>query len=104
MRGVPRQRAAELLQRRQAVEDPDRDLRQRQAGLRALRRVGVSLEHPGPVMAWSRVSAARRRTPWAPPTIFLTPPLAWCALLYLAPLAALLLTASVPLHPLLSNL
>src|SRR5260370_972006 len=104
MRGVPRQRAAELLQLRQAVEAPDRDLRQRQAGLRALRRVGVCLEHPGQVMAWSRVSAALWRRPWARATLLLTPPLAWFVLLYLAALVVLLITAFWQINPFTTNI
>ena len=49
LRPVPRQRADQLLQRHQAVEDADPDLRQRQDRLRALLRVGVRVEHPGQV-------------------------------------------------------
>ncbi len=54
---------------------------------------------PGPVPAgtgpgaWSRISAALWRRPWARATLLLTPPLAWFLVIYVASLVVLLVTA-----------
>ncbi len=55
-------------------------------------------------MAWSRVSAALWRRPWARATILLTPPLAWFVLLYLAALVVLLITAFWQINPFTTNI
>ncbi|HEY2641587.1 MAG TPA: hypothetical protein VGI66_17090, partial [Streptosporangiaceae bacterium] len=59
------------------------------------------MEHAGQVVqvggvpagAWSRVSAALWRRPWARATLLLTPPLAWFLLIYVAALVVMLITA-----------
>jgi putative spermidine/putrescine transport system permease protein len=59
------------------------------------------VEHAGQVVqvggvpagAWSRVSAALWRRPWARATLLLTPPLAWFLLIYVAALVVMLITA-----------
>ena len=43
--------------------------------------------------AWSRLSAALWRRPWARATLLLTPPLAWFLLIYVAALVVMLITA-----------
>ena len=43
--------------------------------------------------AWSKISAALWRRPWARATLLLTPPLAWFVVIYLAALVLLLITA-----------
>ncbi|HEX5189292.1 MAG TPA: ABC transporter permease [Streptosporangiaceae bacterium] len=43
--------------------------------------------------AWSKVSAALWRRPWARATLLLTPPLAWFLVIYIAALVVLLITA-----------
>ena len=53
---------------------------------------------------WSRVSAALWRRPWARATILLTPPLAWFALVYLAALLVLLITAFWQINPFTTNI
>jgi len=53
---------------------------------------------------WSRVSAALWRRPWARATILLTPPLAWFALVYLAALLVLLVTAFWQINPFTTNI
>jgi putative spermidine/putrescine transport system permease protein len=52
----------------------------------------------------SRVSAALWRRPWARATILLTPPLAWFALVYLAALVVLLITAFWQTNPFTTNI
>jgi len=42
---------------------------------------------------WSRIGAALWRRPWARAALLLTPPLAWFALIYIAALVVLLITA-----------
>ena len=54
--------------------------------------------------AWSRVSAALWRRPWARATLLLTPPLAWFVLIYLAALAVLLVTAFWQINPFTTNI
>jgi putative spermidine/putrescine transport system permease protein len=54
--------------------------------------------------AWSRLSAALWRRPWARATLLLTPPLAWFVLLYLAALAVLLVTAFWQINPFTTNI
>ena len=54
--------------------------------------------------AWSRVSAALWRRPWARATALLTPPLAWFVLIYLASLAVLLVTAFWQINPFTTNI
>jgi putative spermidine/putrescine transport system permease protein len=54
--------------------------------------------------AWTRVSAALWRRPWARATILLTPPLAWFVLLYLAALVVLLITAFWQINPFTTNI
>ena len=74
---VPRQRADQLLRHHQAVEDADRDLRQRQARLRALLRVGVRVEYPGQVRLAGRPGGRPPGTPrWPAARSFVTGPLA----------------------------
>ena len=46
-----------------------------------------------PAGAWSKISAALWRRPWARATLLLTPPLAWFLVIYLAALVVLLITA-----------
>ncbi len=62
--------------------------------------MGHRVEHAGqiarvgvPAGAWSRISAALWRRPWARATLLLTPPLAWFLLIYLAALVVMLITA-----------
>ncbi len=43
--------------------------------------------------AWSKISAALWRRPWARATLLLTPPVAWFLVIYLAALVLLLITA-----------
>jgi putative spermidine/putrescine transport system permease protein len=50
-------------------------------------------DRPGAGGAWSRISAALWRRPWARATLLLTPPLAWFLVIYLAALVVLLITA-----------
>jgi putative spermidine/putrescine transport system permease protein len=54
--------------------------------------------------AWSRVSAALWRRPWARATLLLTPPLAWFVLIYLASLVVLLITAFWQINPFTTNI
>jgi putative spermidine/putrescine transport system permease protein len=54
--------------------------------------------------AWSRVSAALWRRPWARATLLLTPALAWFVLIYLAALAVLLITAFWRINPFTTNI
>jgi putative spermidine/putrescine transport system permease protein len=54
--------------------------------------------------AWSRVSAALWRRPWARATLLLTPPLAWFLLIYLAALVVLLITAFWQINPFTTNI
>ena len=54
--------------------------------------------------AWSRVSAALWRRPWARATMMLTPPLAWFVLIYLAALVVLLITAFWQINPFTTNI
>jgi putative spermidine/putrescine transport system permease protein len=54
--------------------------------------------------AWSRVSAALWRRPWARATLLLTPPLAWFLLLYIAALVVLLITAFWQINPFTTNI
>src|SRR5579863_6986828 len=54
--------------------------------------------------AWSRVTAALWRRPWARATLLLTPPLAWFLLLYIAALAVLLITAFWQINPFTTNI
>src|SRR5258708_22298662 len=85
-------------------------MRQRQAGLRAVRRLGERVEYPGQVAiaegagAWSRLSAVLWRRPWARATILLTPPLAWFVLIYIAALVVLLITAFWQINPFTTNI
>jgi putative spermidine/putrescine transport system permease protein len=51
-----------------------------------------------------RVSAALWRRPWARATLLLTPPLAWFALVYVAALAVLLITAFWRINPFTTNI
>ena len=52
----------------------------------------------------ARVSAALWRRPWARATLLLTPPLAWFALVYLAALVVLLITAFWQTNPFTTNI
>jgi putative spermidine/putrescine transport system permease protein len=54
--------------------------------------------------AWSRISAALWRRPWARATLLLTPPLAWFVLIYLAALVVLLITAFWQINPFTTNI
>jgi putative spermidine/putrescine transport system permease protein len=54
--------------------------------------------------AWSRLSAALWRRPWARATLLLTPPLAWFLLIYLAALVVLLITAFWQINPFTTNI
>src|SRR6516225_4088485 len=54
--------------------------------------------------AWSRLSAALWRRPWARATALLTPPLAWFVLIYLAALVVLLITAFWQINPFTTNI
>jgi putative spermidine/putrescine transport system permease protein len=54
--------------------------------------------------AWSRVTAALWRRPWARATLLLTPPLAWFLLLYIAALVVLLITAFWQINPFTTNI
>src|SRR5215472_6270135 len=54
--------------------------------------------------AWTRVSGALWRRPWARATILLSPPLAWFVLLYLAALVVLLITAFWQINPFTTNI
>jgi putative spermidine/putrescine transport system permease protein len=54
--------------------------------------------------AWSRVSEALWRRPWAQATLLLTPALAWFVLFYLAALAVLLITAFWQINPFTTNI
>jgi len=54
--------------------------------------------------AWSRLSAALWRRPWARATILLTPPLAWFLLIYVAALVVLLITAFWQINPFTTNI
>jgi putative spermidine/putrescine transport system permease protein len=54
--------------------------------------------------AWSRLSAALWRRPWAQATLLLSPPLAWLVLIYLAALAVLLVTAFWQINPFTTNI
>jgi putative spermidine/putrescine transport system permease protein len=53
---------------------------------------------------WLRVSAALWRRPWARAALLLTPPLAWFAALYIAPLIVLLITAFWQINPFTTNI
>jgi putative spermidine/putrescine transport system permease protein len=74
--------------------------------------VGVRVEHASQIARvgratpnWrARVSAALWRRPWARATLLLTPPLAWFALLYLAALVVLLITAFWQINPFTTNI
>jgi putative spermidine/putrescine transport system permease protein len=59
---------------------------------------------PARAGAWSRISAALWRRPWARATLLLTPPLAWFLLIYLAALAVLLITAFWQINPFTTNI
>jgi putative spermidine/putrescine transport system permease protein len=59
---------------------------------------------PARTGAWSRISAALWRRPWARATLLLTPPLAFFLLVYLAALAALLITAFWQINPFTTNI
>ena len=50
-------------------------------------------DRPAASGAWSKISAALWRRPWARATLLLTPPLAWFLVIYLAALVVLLITA-----------
>src|SRR5215472_15788973 len=54
--------------------------------------------------AWTRVSGALWRRPWARATLLLTPPLAWFLLLYVAALVVLLITAFWQINPFTTNI
>jgi len=54
--------------------------------------------------AWTRVSGALWRRPWARATLLLTPPLAWFLLLYIAALVVLLITAFWQINPFTTNI
>jgi putative spermidine/putrescine transport system permease protein len=54
--------------------------------------------------AWSRLSGALWRRPWARATLLLTPPLAWFVLIYLAALVVLLITAFWQINPFTTNI
>ncbi len=67
------------------------------------------MEHAGQVVldgpgAWSRVSAALWRRPWARATLLLTPPLAWFLLIYAAALVVMLITAFFQTNAFTGNL
>jgi putative spermidine/putrescine transport system permease protein len=62
---------------------------------------GTGTARPG---AWSRVTWALWRRPWARATMLLTPPLAWFVLIYLAALAVLLVTAFWQINPFTTNI
>ncbi len=68
--------------------------------------MGLGVEHASQIRAsWgSRVSAALWRRPWARATLLLTPPLAWFALLYVAALVVLLITAFWQINPFTTNI
>src|SRR5262249_46358738 len=115
VRDLPRQLARGLFQDHRAVEDAAGHLRQRQDGLRALRRLGQCVEPASEVAgpsgaasagagAWSKLSAVLWRRPWARATLLLTPPLAWFLLIYVAALVVLLITAFWEINPFTSNL
>ena len=53
---------------------------------------------------WLRVSAALWRRPWARAALLLTPPLAWFAVFYIAPLVVLLVTAFWQINPFTTNI
>jgi putative spermidine/putrescine transport system permease protein len=53
---------------------------------------------------WLRVSAALWRRPWARAALLLTPPLAWFAVFYIAPLIVLLVTAFWQINPFTTNI
>jgi putative spermidine/putrescine transport system permease protein len=59
----------------------------------------ASARESGRPGAWTRVSAALWRRPWARATLLLTPPLAWFVLLYVAALVVLLITAFWQINP-----
>ena len=54
--------------------------------------------------AWSRLSAALWRRPWARATLLLTAPLAWFVLIYIAALVVLLITAFWQINPFTTNI
>jgi putative spermidine/putrescine transport system permease protein len=58
----------------------------------------------GQAGAWSKVSAALWRRPWARATFLLTPPLAWFLLIYVAALVVLLITAFWSINPFTTNI
>jgi putative spermidine/putrescine transport system permease protein len=67
------------------------------------------VEHAGQVVlggpgAWSRLSAALWRRPWARATLLLTPPLAWFVLIYVAALVVMLITAFFQTNAFTGNL
>ncbi|MGO8958395.1 MAG: ABC transporter permease [Streptosporangiaceae bacterium] len=69
------------------------------------------MEHADPIGqvggfdgAWSRVSAALWRRPWARATLLLTPPLAWFLLIYIAALVVMLITAFFQTNAFTGNL
>src|SRR5215467_2694591 len=64
----------------------------------------ASARESGRPGAWTRVSAALWRRPWARATLLLTPPLAWFVLLYIAALVVLLITAFWQINPFTTNI
>jgi putative spermidine/putrescine transport system permease protein len=64
----------------------------------------TAVRDQAPPGAWSRLSAALWRRPWARATILLTPPLAWFLLIYIAALLVLLITAFWQINPFTTNI
>ncbi len=64
----------------------------------------TAADQPAGGGAWSRVSAALWRRPWARATLLLTPPLAWFLLIYIAALVVLLITAFWQINPFTTNI
>jgi putative spermidine/putrescine transport system permease protein len=60
--------------------------------------------HRGGPGAWSRLSAALWRRPWARAALLLTPPLAWFLLIYIAALVVMLITAFLQTNAYTGNL
>src|SRR5205807_2764675 len=99
VRAVPRQRAREVLQLDQVLEDAGRRLRERQERLHGLHEVAAGLDTAQGLRSRPfagkrrRVAAFAWRHPWLKAALLLTPPLGAFALFYLSSLVALFVSA-----------
>src|ERR1051326_439378 len=102
-RAVSLRRVGGVLQLDQVLEDPGREVRQRPEQLRRLHEVATGLDtaqglSPSrPVRL--RASGFFWRNPWAKAVLLLAPPLLAFALVYLASLVALFISAFWTLNP-----